>query len=562
MGTGVNLPDHPAALTAREIVRALVAAGVDEVVLAPGSRSAPLAYALHSAEAAGWLNMTVCVDERSAAFVAVGIARHRPVAVVTTSGTAVANLHPAVLEASHAGLPLVVLSADRPHELRGVGANQTTNQVGIFATAVRWQGEVPAADTATSAVVGVNVAVLRAVTAARGSRSAHPGPVHLNVAFRDPLVPAAVWEPEDRPVDQVVSTGDGTEVMPTLLPRGPRTVIVAGDGAGAAAVELARAGGWPVLAEPTSGARSAAQAVAAPAVLAEILGDEVQRVVVLGRPTLSRQVSALLARREVEIVVAAPGPDWVDVAGSAALVTRAVTVLDEPGASEVAWLDRWLRASDQAHQVLESLAAERLGGPQVARALLGPRNTAGTVVLGSSMSVRDADLAAGVGAGFTRVPVLANRGLSGIDGTISTATGVAVATGEPVRALIGDLSFQHDVGGLARGRLEREVNAQVIVLNDDGGSIFATLEHGRPELAEIYPRVFGTPQGLDIEALARGFGAAYRSVEDAGELVAVLAEPVRGRSVVEVRLDGAAARERALDLQARIRDHVVGAGDG
>lgn len=558
----MNLPDHPAALTAREIVRALVAAGVHEVVLAPGSRSAPLAYALHSAEAAGWLNLTVCVDERSAAYVALGISRHRPAAVATTSGTAVANLHPAVLEASHAGLPLVVLSADRPHELRGVGANQTTNQVGIFATAVRWQGEVPAADTATSAVVGVNVAVLRAVTAARGSRSAHPGPVHLNVAFRDPLIPAAVWEPGARPVDRVVSTDDGTEVMPTLLPRGPRTVIVAGDGAGAGAVELAQAGGWPVLAEPTSGARSAAQAVAAPAVLAEVLDDAVQRVVVLGRPTLSRQVSALLARREVEVVVAAPGPDWVDVAGSAALVTRAVTVLGEPGAGEVAWLDRWRRASAQAHQVLENLSSERLDGPQVARALLGPGSRTGTVVLGSSMSVRDADLAAGVGRGFTGVPVLANRGLSGIDGTISTATGVAVATGEPVRALIGDLTFQHDVGGLARGRLEREVNLQVIVLNDDGGSIFATLEHGRPELAEIYPRVFGTPQGLDIEDLARGFGAAYRSVEDAAELAAVLAEPVRGRSVVEIRLDGAAARERALDLQARIRDHVVGAGDG
>lgn len=560
-------PDHPAALTAREIVRSLVGAGVRDVVISPGSRSAPLAYALHAAEHAGWLTLHVHIDERSAAFVALGIARYRPAAVVTTSGTAVANLHPAVLEAHHSHLPLVVLSTDRPHELRGVGANQTTDQVGIFGTAVRWQGELPAAHTAAAAVTGVNAAVLRAVVAATGIRSAHPGPVHLNVAFRDPLTPAAGWEPGEAPAGGPVTGDDLTQTVPTLLPRGPRTVIVAGDGAGAAGLDLAAASGWPVLAEPTSGVRTAPQAVAAPRVLTDVLGREVERVVVLGRPTLSRQISALLARSEVQVVVAGPGPDWVDVAGSASLVTRAVTVLDEPTAQERHWWARWQRASIRAEAVLEELVESRqgpLGGSSVARMVLRSAAHADTgaggpaaVVLGSSMAVREADLAAGVGEGFPSVPVLANRGLAGIDGTISTATGVALATGGPVRALLGDLTFQHDVGGLARGRLEPEVDLQLVVLNDDGGSIFATLEHGQPELAEIYPRIFGTPQGLDLAALAAGFGATHHRVDTADHLRSLLGDPPRGRSVIEVPLDGDSARERALDLQAAIRAEVV-----
>lgn len=551
-------PDHPAALTARQVVLSLVSAGVRDVVIAPGSRSAPLAYALYSAEQAGWLTLHVRIDERSAGFVALGIARCRPAAVVTTSGTAVANLHPAVLEADHSHLPLVVLSTDRPHELRGVGANQTTTQVGMFTGAVRWQGEVPAADAAAAATTGVDAAVLRAVAAASGIRSGHPGPVHLNIAFRDPLTPASPWELSERPDDEIVRADGPTTAVPAVLARGPRTVIVAGDGAGQAARELARASGWPVLAEPTSGARGTPQAVAAPRVLAELLGEQVQRVVVLGRPTLSRQISALLARDDVEVVVAGPGPDWVDVAGTASLVTRAVTVHEEAEPQERGWLQTWQRASKRAQTVLTELEAEPVGGPLVARAVLagggpGEVSEVGAIVLGSSMSVREADLAAGVGRHFTPVPVLANRGLAGIDGTTSTATGVALATGAPVRALMGDLTFQHDVGGLARGPLEAQVDLQVIVLNDDGGSIFATLEHGRPELADIYPRIFGTPQGLDIAALAAGFGARHHRVTDVEALREVLAAPVRGRSVIEIPLNGAFARERALDLQARIR---------
>ncbi|MFV0252104.1 MAG: 2-succinyl-5-enolpyruvyl-6-hydroxy-3-cyclohexene-1-carboxylic-acid synthase [Beutenbergiaceae bacterium] len=514
------MAEHPAALTARELIAALVGQGVRDVVLAPGSRSAPLAYALAAAEAAGWLRVHIRVDERVAGFVALGIARVRPAAVVTTSGTAVANVHPAVLEAHHARLPLLVISADRPHELRGVGANQTTDQRDLFGRALRSGVDLPATHG-----LGVHSAVVRAVAAATGRRGGAPGPAQINVAFRDPLVPATPWRPGAAPAPPLVATF-ASGAPPVPLGGEQFTVVVAGDGAGPAAAELAQAAGWPLLAEPSSGVRSSPAAIAGYRELLPDLGPLVQRVVVFGRPTLSRQVSALLARTDVETIVVDPVGEWVDVAGVASVVAGAVTW--SGGVSDPTWLDRWRSweppVSDGA-----------MTGQALTRALLAADQPY-PVVLGSSLTVRHADLVAPVGADFTAAPVVANRGLAGIDGTISTATGLALATAAPVRAVMGDLTFVHDVGGLAHGVHEPEVDLQVFVLNDHGGGIFATLEHGRAEHAQVFERYFGTEQHLDVAALARGFGADYHPVRSASELAHVLAGPPRGRSVVEVEL--------------------------
>ncbi|UFU02485.1 2-succinyl-5-enolpyruvyl-6-hydroxy-3-cyclohexene-1-carboxylic-acid synthase [Ruania suaedae] len=531
---------------ARALVTALVAHGVADVVLAPGSRSAPLAYALHAAERAGWLRLHVRVDERSAAFLALGIARVRPAAVVTTSGTAAANLHPAMLEASHSGLPLLAITADRPHELRGVGANQTTDQTRLFGGAVRFFAELPAADDAP--VRGISSTITRAVTAATGARTRAPGPAHLNVAFRDPLVPAEGWSPGAPPEPVQVSTpGAGT---PVDLARGPRTVVVAGDGAAhVAGPEVVGAWAWPVLAEPSSGLTRLPTAILAGRVVLDVLGEEIERVVVLGRPTLSRPVSRLLARDDVEVVVLTRGADWTDVAGTAGTIADAITVTGRPQGPEQQWAARW---SEAARGVADALGRPRpLDGPAVAGAVLG---AGGTVLLGASMAVRDADLVCASGPDSPAAAgslVVANRGLAGIDGTVSTGAGIALATGRSVRVLVGDLTFQHDVGGLACGPLEREPDLQVIVVNDDGGSIFATLEHG--ERAETFDRIFGTPQGLDVAALAAGFGASHQQADDLAHLREILAAPVTGRSVVEVRLDGATARERHQQLTERLR---------
>lgn len=568
---GGHLSTEGSTRTARAIVVALAVHGVRDVVLCPGSRSAPLAYALVAAHDAGWLRLHVRVDERSAAFLALGLTRAtdqpRPAAVVTTSGTAVANLHPAVLEAAHSGRPLLAVTADRPHELRGTGANQTTQQVGIFGDAVRWSADLPA-----GAEAGVAGQVARAVAAARGLRTGEPGPVHLNVAFREPLTPEGPWVPGSAPeraprVDGLIP-GQGFAATP--LARGPRTVVVAGDGAGPDARALAEAAGWPLLAEPTSGSRSGPTAIGPYRLLLDLpaLADDVERAIVFGHPTLSRPVSRLLARGDVEVVVVAPaGAAWTDVAGTATRVCGRVepsfaTSPESADPADVTWFARWRRAADQTEQVLSAWLAEQpltalAVAREVAKATAQDRGGATTLVAGASMAVRDLDVAA-TPVDAEPVRILANRGLAGIDGTLATAAGVALGSGRPARALVGDLTFLHDLGGLACGELESEPDLQVVVVNDDGGAIFATLEHGAPRWSGVFERVFGTPQGVDLGALCAGYGVPHQRVVDLAGLRRALDLPVRGRSVVEVVLARDGLRAQRAGLADAVQAAVAG----
>ena len=323
---------NPSTAVARRLVNALVEAGVEHVVYCPGSRDAPIGYALADAETAGWLRVYVRLDERSAGFVALGLGRAGcPAALVTTSGTAVANIHPAVLEADAAGVPLIVLSADRPAEMWHTGANQTTVQTGIFGSAPRLSTDVPAGFPADERL---DALVLRAVTAATGALSADPGPVHLNVSFRDSLVPDGPWRPQAL-VPRRVSP---FPTAPTPLVMPARTVVVAGDGAGSLARELAQQGGWPLLAEPTSGSRVGDNALTDyQTVLGSELVDDVEAVLVLGHPTLSRPVSRLLARPDVTVVT--DRSRWTDVAGVARVVTGPVELAEID--TDPAWLGRW-----------------------------------------------------------------------------------------------------------------------------------------------------------------------------------------------------------------------------
>lgn len=590
--------ESPAVHAARVLLQALVAQGLREVVLAPGSRSAPLAYAVAEAArrdagrdpAAPPLDLHVRIDERDAGFLALGLARGaaldgapRPVVVVTTSGTAVANLHPAVLEAHHAGVPLLLLTADRPHELRGTGANQTTEQVGLLEP-VRLTVDVPAPDGRPGEDRDLRHLAARAVATALGFRTQDPGPVHLDLAYRDPLVPTGLpWpEPSRDGLTEVLRRGAAAGAPVGLAPataplvaQGPAprgiddgvaTVVVAGDGAGPVARRVAEANGWPLLAEPSSGARGGPNAVPAYRLLLdeETLGRAVRRVVVLGRPTLSRPVQALLGRGDVESLVVAPsGADWVDAPRAATQVATEVPPAllagtGPAGPTEQAWLDRWCAAGAAAARAVDTVLAAAAGrgplpGPAVARAVAAACGADDVLVVGSSNPVRDLDLV----AAWTQPPlVVANRGLAGIDGTLSTAAGVALALGRPVRALVGDLTFLHDVGGLLVGALEREPDLQVVVANDDGGSIFATLEHGEPERADVFERVFGTPHGADLGALCAGYGVAHIRVDDLAALTAALAGPVRGRGVVEVVVDRARRRELGAQLAAAVRAAV------
>ncbi|HZP15268.1 MAG TPA: thiamine pyrophosphate-binding protein, partial [Nocardioides sp.] len=332
---------------ARAVVSALIAAGVREVVIAPGSRNAPLSFAAYDAAEAGALRLHTRIDERSAGFLALGLTKAGSrAAVVCTSGTAAANLHPAVLEAAHAGVGLVVVTADRPASLRGTGANQTTDQVGIFGPAV------PTVDLATGDVPLLG-----------------PSVTHWNVQFREPLTPSDRWVPtvESTPMSSgTVRSGDGS--MIGHLTHGPRTVVVAGDDAGMRARQIAEAGGWPLLAEPSSGSRAGANAIRTYRLLLEgDLGAKIERVVVAGHPTLSRPVAQLLARAAVwELPARGIWPTRpFPVAG---VLSDDVVV---EGSGDPAWLEVWQATDRELGRRVDALLAEEGFTPHHVAAAVG-----------------------------------------------------------------------------------------------------------------------------------------------------------------------------------------------
>jgi 2-succinyl-5-enolpyruvyl-6-hydroxy-3-cyclohexene-1-carboxylate synthase len=558
---------------ARAIVAALLHHGVREVVLAPGSRSAPLAYAIFEADRAGLLRLHVRIDERTAGFLAVGLAKasDAPVAVITTSGTAAANLHPAVLEAWHAHLPLIMITADRPRGLINTGANQTTHQDQLFTAHVRAAARLADASDSQSCRYEVS----RLVAATRGLRSRLPGPVHLNVALSEPLTPSEEPLPDQGLPGAVGeaarhSPGSGTiadeareaefgrihqprSAEPLLVPAGPASVVVVGDGSvqsGSAATEFARLGGFPLLAEPSSKARVGAEAISTYRLLLSTrLAAEIERIVVFGRPTLSRPVTALLADRRLELIIVSPYADWVDPGRHAHAVVDAVAA-DQP--ADGGWLDRWRAADQRLRRDLDRLLDTQADftGPALARTVWSSLGRDDVLIAGSSNPVRDLDLAP-----ITEQPpeTYANRGLSGIDGTVSTAAGIALATGRPTHAFIGDLTLLHDASGLFLGPDEPRPDLRVVVANDGGGSIFATLEQGEPAHEAAFERIFATPQHLDVAALAAAAGATYELAEDAVRTAELLVKPPQGIEIVDARIDR--RNRRALDLAIKDLAH-------
>lgn len=551
---------NPSTALARVLVDALVRGGVREAVLSPGSRSAPLAFALHAADADGRLRLHVRIDERTAGFLALGLAKAsgRPVPVVTTSGTAAVNLHPAVVEAFHARVPLIALTADRPPELRGIGANQTIDQVGLFGSAVSWQVDVPPATGRLGQVAGWRALVAEALAATRS------GPVHVNLGLREPLTPSGD-EHWVEPLDLVGDAGadldqgsgqDGPGERTVVEDLPARGVVVLADGAAALAGQahaLAADLGWPVLAEPSSGGRCG-HALGGYGWLLSEAGFAAAHVpdlaLVVGRPTLSRAVASLLRHARDHWVVDTVGtrPDPTSTASRflAALPLPAGQPLRDPG-----WLGSWADADRRARAAVTAvLDGTGLSGATVARDVVATVPADALLVLGSSQAIRDVDLFAAPRDG---VRVLANRGAAGIDGTVSTAVGAALAHGGAGYALVGDLTFLHDGNGLVIGPGEPRPDLTVVVNNDDGGAIFGLLEQGAPEHAAVFERVFGTPHGVDLAALCAATGTAYARAGSRGELVSALA-PGRGLRVVEVRTD----RSRARELHDRVR-RAVGA---
>ena len=530
---------NPSTALARTLVDELVRNGVTDAVLAPGSRSAPLAFALHDAD----LRLHVRIDERSAGFLALGLAKAsgRAVPVVTTSGTAAANLHPAVVEASYAGVPLLVLTADRPPELRGSGANQTIDQVKLYGDSARMFVEVGASEQGQEDYW--RGLVCRAIACAAGDLGTAPGPVHLNLAFREPLVPDGAGVPAGRP-DGAPWTSRTRPAAVTVEDDLPdRTVVVLGDGADLSAVVLAEARGWPVVAEPSAGAVGPNVVDCAELIVATPGWAEQQhadRVLVVGRPTLSRAIGRLIASAPSDVV--AQRGTWTDAHHRAGRVLPAVPAPGRPRGSS-SWLDSWLEAGRRARQVVSPLLDAGVSEPAIAVAVAA---SPAPLVVGSSKPVRDLFLAR------PRTRVLANRGAAGIDGIVSTAVGAALALGEHTVALMGDLTFLHDANGLVLGPDEPRPDLTIVVTNNDGGAIFGLLEQGAPEHADAFERVFGTPHGMDLQALCAASRTPYTKVADLDELRRAL-EPTTGLCVVEARTD----RQQAIELDRELRSAVA-----
>jgi 2-succinyl-5-enolpyruvyl-6-hydroxy-3-cyclohexene-1-carboxylate synthase len=539
------------------VVDELIRGGVRDVVLCPGSRNAPLAFALQDADRAGRLRLHVRIDERTAGYLAIGLAvgADAPVCIAMTSGTAVANLGPAVVEANYARVPLIVLSANRPYELLGTGANQTMEQLGYFGTQVRATVSLGLAEDVPERIPALNATwrsvTCRVLAAAIGSRTANAGPVHFDIPLREPLVP----DPEHLRAPTPPGRPDGRPWtytppvsfdQPLDIDLTPDTVVIAGHGAGV----HANLADLPTVAEPTAPpATNALHPLALPLL-------RPAQVIMLGRPTLHRPVSTLLADPKVPVYALTTGPRWPDVSGnSQATGTRAVT----SGAPNPAWLRRCAELNKKAVDAVRGQLAEHplTTGLHVAAAVADALRPGDQLVLGASNPVRDAAL---VALNTHGIQVRSNRGVAGIDGTVSTIIGAALAherIGDPDNpprtvALIGDLTFVHDSSGLLIGPTEPTPRRLTIVVsNDNGGGIFELLEQGDPRFNEVSARIFGTPHDVDVGALCRAYHVESRQIE-VDELPTALDEPGAGMRVLEVKADRSSLRRLHAAIRAAV----------
>jgi 2-succinyl-5-enolpyruvyl-6-hydroxy-3-cyclohexene-1-carboxylate synthase len=577
---------NPSTALAVTLADELIRCGLTEVVLAPGSRSAPLAMEFHRRAEGGDLRLHVRIDERSAAYLALGLAKAsgRPAAVLCTSGTAAASFHPAVIEASESCVPLLVLTADRPPELRGTGANQAIDQIKLYGDAVRWFAEAGVPEDRPGQVGYWRSLACRAWGSAAGAAGGAAGPVHLNLAFRDPLVPDGdLAAPDGRPggapwirfAAPAAAPADPPGALE--LPWAERGLVVAGDGYRDATplLALAAAAGWPVLAEPSSGARRGPDALSAYQYLLATPGFMAAHrpdvIVTAGRPGLSRAQTALLRGvagphepgfRHV-VIPTQPGR-WDDPARTATDVAAAVRLAPgsapsrapgQPTDWQRAWRDADAAARRAADAVLDAEpgpAEPALSEPRLARDLAAALPDGALLWAASSLPIRDLDQQM---APRTGLRVLASRGASGIDGTTSAAIGAALAHqaagGGPAVALIGDLALLHDSAGLFTGPDEPRPDLCLVVVNNDGGGIFSTLEQA--SFPGSFERVFGTPHGAGVAQLAAAAQLPYQGIGRPAELAGALAGS--GLRVVEVRT----SRDAGAALRGRLQQAVASA---
>ena len=497
---------------AREIVQSCLDIGVEHVVIAPGSRNAPLSWAFAQAEKAGLIKIQVRIDERDAGFLALGIAKatKKPVPVVVTSGSAVANLMPAIVEAFHSAVPVIVLSADRPESARGKSAPQTINQFGLFGTFVKSQIDVSAGN---ADAIGISKVIESTV-------SGRPGPVQVNVQFELPLMPDSKdleWQPKP-PRLKSIST---IELLQKQFEVPARGVFVVGDNSddeGVRAIDkVSQEIGWPIIWEPTANAHMLQNSISHGVVLLQAdIAPKVDVVVTFGTVGLSRAVLGLLKSAPIHLAIhsASSGSDLPDPVTSANEVFDYVPKLATTPDPE--WLSQWqLLDQKAATAVSKVLTPDTLSGPSAAQLVWNQTGDDDQLFVAASWPVRHLEAYATKRDGLH---AFGNRGANGIDGLISTATGVAIGTKKRTVLLMGDIAFLHDLGGLNLGEGQDQPNLTIVVVDNNGSGIFSQLEQGAPDYQEHYEKVFGTPHGKDLWVIAESLGIPAKQVTTKTEL--------------------------------------------
>ena len=548
---------NPSTALARVLVDELIRGGVRDAVVSPGSRSAALALAFADAAENGRLRLHVRIDERSAAFLALGLAKATglPVPVTCTSGTAAANFHPAVLEASHTDAPLILLTADRPNELRGTGANQTTNQVNLFGDAVRFFAEVGVPESEVGQVRYWRSLISRALSVGA------TGPVHLNVAFREPLLPDQdpSWiesldgRAGDLPWTTVLNGGTGIarDLEDLGITPEMKGVVFIGHAQGGfaseAIVEFTSKLGWPIIAEnPLSFENAVAHAslfLSAPSICTALRADA---AIVIGQLGLSRSILSYLAAIPM-LIVADQHASWSDPIRRANIVIDAlpdVTNDFHPATAGVSWNSDWMRESNRAAEII-SVNTSEWSEASLAREFSEFLPLGATCFIGSSRPVRDLEAFA-IPRGD--IEVFANRGLAGIDGSVSTAVGIALARNARTYALMGDLTFLHDSNGLL---CDPAVPLTIVVVDNNGGGIFNTLPQRGVEKFEL---VFGTPHDLNLSKMVAAFGHPVIEATNLDEFKAALRSDSTGLRVIVARMPD---RERNATQIAEILRQIL-----
>ncbi len=516
---------------ARGIVLQLIESGITDVILSPGSRNAPISIALYAAEERGLLKLHIRIDERTAGFLALGIAKaaRRPAALLCTSGTAVANYHPAVLEAYHSQIPLLVITADRPERLRQTGANQTTLQTGIYGAAVSLSADISSLEANVSGLIF----------------ALHDGPVHLNIQLDEPLLPNDESDWLRRAKPGVWSTRDQVEAKTLKLSQSRGVIVVGHDRAGFTVDEIDRLVGeigWPLIAEDPL---SFSQAVPHASIflssqkVRELLRPDV--AIVVGRTTLSRSTNALVKSAGKEFVID-PRVATIDQKRSATKIFFSIPKVRREFENDSKWLATWNSQSAEASHILAGLP--EWSEQNIARVIASKLPSSTTLFISSSRPIRDLE---GFAAPRDGVETFANRGLAGIDGNISTALGIA-SQRKSTLALLGDLSFLHDLTGLIGAA---RINLRIILINNDGGGIFSTLPQNG---VQGFEKIFGTPHGLDLAAISASFGLETTTVVSIDQLLEALLLPIVGLSIL-------LANVPSRDENARILRELAGRFD-